>query len=165
MRGRGMDWIELTEDRDIWRALVNAAVNLGVPLPCVITFQLDSAWSHLHCWILVHHLYYTDSTCKLRTAVCRNRFHWQRECGFTIRAVNSAAWPFRFRDRSSAHQNAILSPSIVGVSLISCRNEGQVYERKLLHRRIACSVLPTCGYKINDFFFLSYSWYHLVFGD
>jgi hypothetical protein len=27
----GMDWIELTEDRDRWRALVNAAMSLRVP--------------------------------------------------------------------------------------------------------------------------------------
>ena len=26
-----MDWIKLAEDRDRWRALVNAAMNLGVP--------------------------------------------------------------------------------------------------------------------------------------
>jgi hypothetical protein len=27
----GMDWIDLTEDRDQWRALVNMAMNLQVP--------------------------------------------------------------------------------------------------------------------------------------
>jgi hypothetical protein len=30
----GMDWIDLAQDRDQWRALVNTAMNLWVPENC-----------------------------------------------------------------------------------------------------------------------------------
>jgi hypothetical protein len=31
MAWNGMDWIDLAEDRDLWRVLVNAVMNLQVP--------------------------------------------------------------------------------------------------------------------------------------
>ena len=32
---RGLDWIELAQDRDRWLTLVNVVMNLRVPLKCV----------------------------------------------------------------------------------------------------------------------------------
>jgi len=31
MASEGMDWIDVAQDRDRWRALVNAVMNLGFP--------------------------------------------------------------------------------------------------------------------------------------
>jgi hypothetical protein len=37
MNLRGMDWIDLAEDRDQWRTLVNTVLNLQVPLNALAT--------------------------------------------------------------------------------------------------------------------------------
>jgi len=34
VRFGGMDWIDLAQDRDRWRALVNEAMNLGAYIKC-----------------------------------------------------------------------------------------------------------------------------------
>jgi hypothetical protein len=31
VEGRGMDWIDMAQDKDRWRALVNAVMNLRFP--------------------------------------------------------------------------------------------------------------------------------------
>jgi len=31
MEWRGMDWIDLAQDRDMWQALINTVMNLWVP--------------------------------------------------------------------------------------------------------------------------------------
>ena len=39
VRWVGMDWIDLAEDKDIWRALVNAVLNLRGSIKCGESFD------------------------------------------------------------------------------------------------------------------------------
>jgi hypothetical protein len=35
----GIDWVDLAQDRDQWRTLVNTVMNLRVPCKCILYFN------------------------------------------------------------------------------------------------------------------------------
>jgi hypothetical protein len=39
----GMDWIDLAQDRDRWRAHVNVVMNLTFRGPCIVTYSYNES--------------------------------------------------------------------------------------------------------------------------